>query len=282
MVKNPIKAQMRRVRFERHASQVVFDPASSSFVVTWEKCNRPAEERIARQKDPLSWIPSVAAVADLYDRGCIPQSQVVYAAMSIGRAWAAGDRYMLDTDGSRKAAELLHDLSAMCVNASSQTVARDVGQAMRHLLDEMAEVRLLSLDEADFADEKVMPPLEKSVKECFSVKEFTTWPHKSMRRRFMFCLNKKERTQLSYTLISLLFDIGPCPLLSLSNRRIVRSIAIRESGMGGEFSEKTFVAFFRSALAILRKAKEDGMSTIGARVAQQPFIDIISGSSTPA
>lgn len=272
----------RRTRFERHASQVVFDPTSSSFVVTWAKCNRPVEERIAERKDPMAWIPSVSAIAELYDRGCIPRSQIVSAARAIGRAWSAGDRDMLDTEGAKKAAELVHDLSAMCVDASSQAVARDVGQAIRRLLDEMAAVRFAGCDMDDLREEKVIPPLEKSVAECFKIADFITWPYKSMRRRMMYCLNRKERTPVTYTLLSLLFDIGPCPLLSLSDKRAVRAAAMSESGLGGEFLEGTVVSFFKVALRIMRNVKADGdYAKTFSTIPQQQLIDSISGESAP-
>ena len=105
MVKSKAGQSARRTRFERHASQVVFDPDSSSFVVTWAKCSLPMEERVASHKDPLTWIPSVSAMATLYDRGCVPHTQTVYAARAVGRAVDAGDREMLDTEGAKKAAE---------------------------------------------------------------------------------------------------------------------------------------------------------------------------------
>ena len=138
------KGKSRRTRFERHASQVVFDPVSSSFVVTWEKCSKPMEQRVAAHRDPLVWIPSVSAMATLYDRGCVPHTQTVYAARAVGRAVDAGDREMLDTEGAKKAAELVRDLSSMCVDATSPSVERDIRQAMRHLLDEIAAVRFLN------------------------------------------------------------------------------------------------------------------------------------------
>lgn len=270
-----MKRQQRRIRFERHPSQVMFDPSSLQFVVTWAKCGLSSERRLEARRDPLTWVPSVSAVATLYDRGCVPQDQVVYAAMAIGRAWAAGDREDLDTEEAKKAAELVHDLSSMCVDANSQSVARDVGQAMRHLLDEIARVRFMNLVPEDLDGSKVLPPLEKAADECATEDGFWTWPHASMRRRFLFCLNRKERTPVSYTLVSLLFDAGSCPLLSLSDRRTLRMTAFRESGIDASFSNDGVRAFFRSALAKMREMKDSGRTRLGTRMTQKQLADSV-------
>lgn len=266
----------RRLKFERHPSQVVFDPSSCSFVVTWAKCNLPAEKRMAERKDPLVWAPSISAIAELYDRGCIPSGQVVYAAMSMARAWAAGDRDMLDTESAKKAAELVHDLSSMCVDASSPAVEKDIGQAMRHLLDEMSMVRFAACPESQFEDSAVMPAMERAAAECFSIPEFVKWPFVSMRRRFMFCLNKRERSPVTYSLVSLLFDTGSCPLLPLSDRRNLRLGSIRASGLDEDFSSKSVCAFFRFALGKMRDAKALGLSRVEGQMTQQQLVNSLS------
>jgi hypothetical protein len=270
----------RRVRFERHASQIVFDPSASAFTVTWSKCGLSDAERLSQRKDPLVWLPSVAAIADLYDRGRVPQSNVVHAAQAIGRAWMAGDRDMLDTEGAKKAAELVHDLSSMCVDPSSPSVARDVGQAMRHLLDEIAGVRFMNLDAECLEEGSVLPPLCKSASECFSIPEFVSWPAPSMRRRFLFCLNKRERTLVAYTLVALLFDTGSCPLLSLSDRRTLRMESIKASGLDGDFSVDSVGLFFGHALSRMRDTKSDGRSRIASVMTQQQLSDAVSESSS--
>lgn len=261
------------MRFERHASQVVFDPDSSSFVVTWAKCSKPVEERVAEHKDPLSWIPSVSAIATLYDRGCIPHSQTVFAARAVGRAVDAGDREMLDTEGAKKAAELVRDLSSMCVDATSPAVERDVRQAMRHLLDEIAAVRFINTPAKALEISEVMQVLDKATDECFSSHGFVSWPAQSMRRRFMFCLNKRERTEVAYTLVSLLFDVGSCPLLSLSDRRALRMQSIKASGIDDVFMPETVHNFFLHALKTMRGMKDEGRSRLGERMTQQQLAD---------
>lgn len=91
----------------------------------------------------------------------------------------------------------------------------------------------------------------------------------------MFCLNKRERTEVIYTLVSLLFDVGPCPLLSLSDRRSLRMQAIRHSGICGAFSMDSVLSFFSFAIGKMREMKECGRSGLG-RMTQQQLADSLS------
>lgn len=275
-------ARRGRIRFERHSSQVVFDPATSDFVVTWTKCGMPDSDRLAKKRDPSKWMPSVSAVSTLFDRGCIPQNRIVYAARAIGRAWNAGDRDSLDTEEAKKAAELVSDLSSMCVDPESESVAMDIGQAMRHLIDEMAAVRFASIPCEEFAESAVMPALEKAAEECMHVDGFESWPAVAKRRRFMFCLNRRERSEVNYTLVSLLFDTGSCPLLSLSDRRMLRMQAMREAKVGEGLTVDSICRFFRYALSRMRGVKDAGLSRIGGTLSQQQLLDCISAADPPS
>lgn len=271
-----VNAPKKRIRFERHPSQVVFDPVSSSYVVTWAKCGKSPEERLKLRKDHKSWIPSVSAMAELYDRGMVEHDRIVYAASAIGRAFDAGDRAGLESDSSRKAAELVRDLATMCVDSSSPLVCGDVGHAMRHLLDEMACVRFANTPASDFRDEKTLPVLGKATDECFSVPGFTTWPAPSMRRRYVLCLRRSERTQLAYTLLSLAFDYGSCPLLSLSDRRVLRMQSMKASSMLADSPTKwSIMAFFANALSAMRTAKEEGRNNLGLRMTAQELVESV-------
>ena len=272
-------SQSKKIRFERKASQVVFDPSSNMFVVTWTKCGMSEAERLYAKKDPNVWMPSIGAIATLYDRGLVERSQIVFAAKSIGRAWDAGDREFLDTEGARRAAELVGELASMCVNTSSAAVARDIGQAMRHLLDEMAMVKFASLDISEFQDDKVLPALDKSIDECFSVDGFLLWPVSAMRRRFLYCLNRKERTMVAYALVSILFDSGPCPLLSLSDRRFLRRKCATLHLCDG-LSPSSAKSSLRTALKTMRDSKAEGRKDIGSKITQQQLADILQGSSS--
>ena len=266
------------VKFERQPSRIAFDPVSTSFVVTWVKCSASMEERLMACKDPLSWLPSISALATLFDRGCVPPNQTVYIAKSIGRAWKAGDRFGLDTDEAKKAAELVADLASMCVDAKSPSVSRDVGHALRHLLDEMAAVRFLNASDEDFSEDGVLPSLTKALDECLWTDEFISWPPVSKRRRFLFCLNRHERTEVAYTLVSLLFDTGACPLLSLTDRRVLRMETIGKSGLDANFDRAAVTEFFRLALSSMRNIKRSGGCRLGKLTFRQ-YLDSLSGMS---
>lgn len=266
-------------KFERHASQVIFDPVARDFVVTWSKCNVPDADRLLKRA-PASWIPSVSSIVTLYERGMIPSEQIVFAARAIGRAWLAGDRDELDTEGAKKAAELVHDLSSMCVDSSSNSVAMDIGQAMRHLSDEISAVRFSNVDAADFEDEKVLPAISAAASECLGIPGFLSWPPGSKRRRFMFCLNKTERTPVVYSIVALIFDCGACPLLSLSDMRALRMRARSFAPIDRQMDADTILSFASYALGAMREARNSGLSKIGNPITQQELADILSDESS--
>lgn len=271
--------QKRRVYFERHSSRIVFDAASGSFLVSWSKCNRPEAERLAARKDPLIWIPSVLALVTLYDRGCIPPDRIVPLALDIGRAWSAGDREMLDTEGARKAAELVHDISSMCVDADSPAVVRDLGHALRHLLDEIAAVRFASYPRELMDPEKVLFDLEKALDACLANPGFLSWPARSMRKRFIYAM-RGSTTDLSVSLVSLLFDTGACPLLSLADRRSLRLRSVKTSGLDESFSRDRVLSFLRFAIDQMVQAKDSDKSCLGTVFTQQQLTDSLTDSSS--
>lgn len=273
---NPLK---RRVYFERHSSRIVFDAASDSFLVSWSKCNQTEAERLAARKNPLVWIPSVLALVTLYDRGCIPPDRIVPLARAIGRAWSAGDRETLDTEGARKAAELVHDLSSMCVDSGSPTVVRDIGHAMRHLLDEIAAVRFSIYPRELMDSEKVLFGLEKALDACLVNPDFLSWPARSMRKRFIYALRGRT-TELDASLIALLFDTGTCPLLSLADRRSLRLRAVQASGLDERFARDQVLAFLHFALDQMVQAKDADKSGLGTVFTQQQLVDSLTASSS--
>lgn len=259
-----------RVRFERHASRIVYDKDTKTFVVTWTKCNMPEKRRLDASRDPFRWMPSVAAIVTLCDRSLVPVGEMVHAAESIGRAYDAGDRELLDTEEAKKAAEMVRDLAYM--NASDM----DVCEAILRLLGEIAKVRFAA---ADFGD-SILVPLFKACDECFAIEGFATWEAQSMRRRFLYCLSRKERTEVAYTLVSLLFGTGSCPLLQVSDRRILRTIVSKkvENAAGGRVDWHSACAaksFLRAALGEMADAKASGLSSIRSKMTQQQLADSV-------
>jgi hypothetical protein len=93
----------------------------------------------------------------------------------------------------------------------------------------------------------------------------------------MYCLKRRERTPAAYTLISLLFDSGSCPLLSLHDSRMLRMRAVSESGIGMGFTPETVYSFFAYALGRMREAKAEGRSSVYGRITQQQLADSLSG-----
>lgn len=269
----------RRVYFERHSSRLVFDAASGDFLVSWSKCNRSETERLAARKDPQTWIPSVLALATLYDRGCISPDRIVPLARAIGRAWSAGDREMLDTEGARKAAELVHDLASLCVDASSPAVIRDLGHALRHLLDEIAAVRFANYPRELMDPEKVLFDLEQALDVCLAHPDFRSWPARSMRKKFIYAL-RDSTTAFVASLVALLFDTGTCPLLSLADRRALRLRAVQASGLDAQFARDAVCAFFRFAVDQMVQAKDADRTGLGTVFTQQQLADSLTASSS--
>lgn len=254
-----------KTRFERNASQVVFDPVKNEFVVTWSKCGLPKEERL-KVRAPQSWIPSISAVATLYERGGVAPDEMCAAASAAERAWKDGDRLGLDTDGAKKAAEMVGSLAAICADPM------DIGHAMRMLLDEMAKARFAGMDPEDFDEALVMPAIDRCVDGCLEKDGFSGWPETCRRRCFLFGLKRKERTSLAYTLVSLLFDCGSCPLLSLMDRAALRIKAMAHSGLSEAFTRETVSSFVRFSLGRMRDARERGLSSIGEKLTQQQIV----------
>lgn len=269
----------RSVFFERRPSRLVFDAESGSFLVSWSKCNRTDQERLAARKDLSKWIPSVLGLVTLYDRGCIQPVHIVPLARSIGRAWMAGDREMLDTEGAKKAAELVHDLSSLCVDANSPAVVRDIGHAIRHLLDEIAAVRFANFPRDLMNPEKVLFDLERALDVCLALPDFRSWTARSMRKRFIYALRDRT-TELSASLVALLFDTGACPLLSLSDRRSLRLLAVQASGLDERFGRDQVLAFLRFAVDQMVQAKDADKSCLGAVFTQQQLADSLTSSSS--
>lgn len=250
----------KKVRFERHPSQVVFDPSSSSFVVTWSKCGKPVSERLASGKNPLAWIPSISAIVELCDRGCVHREWAIPAAKAVARAWDAGDRCGLDTDDAKKAAELVRDLSYVYTVSSDSTAYTDVWQAIRCLIDAMAKVRFMSLPLGEFEDDRIMPAIDKAVSECFTCDEFAVWQKSSMRRKFLYGIKRKDRTMVVYTLAALLFDSGACPILSIKDKYCLRVDSLEYSGLSADFSTTATIRFLKHALSVMREAKAKCLS----------------------
>ncbi len=269
----------RRVRFERNASRIVFDPVSSSFVVTWSKCNAPQAERARRIIDPSKRVPSISAMATLFDRGRITEDQVVPAAKAVGRAWDLGDREFLDTEEAKKSAEFVRNISTMCADSDRESVSCDFCQAMRHLVDEIANVRFSCFEIPEDCG-RMIGSIVSAAEECLLIDGFLTWDAANRRRRFLFCLDRRECSELVYSVVSLLFDTGACPLLSVQDRRALRIIGLEKSDVVSDFRSDTVRAFCAFVIEQFRTMKAEGRNTLGAKITQQQLIDYVNQQET--
>jgi len=268
-------------RFERMPARITLDPGLGFYVVTWSKCGESEERRLSASKDPAIWMPSVSAVAELFDRGCVSQDRIIPAAVSVRRAWEAGDRLNLDTEGARNAASFVSAVLSMRADSSEQSFARDVWKAMRSLADEIAMARFVSEPSGSFAEDAVMPVMERAIAESSAEEGFLSWNPQCRRRRLLYAVRKRDATPVVYTLTSLLFDTGSCPLLPMLARRSVRAAAGAESGFFGSvgFSAEKATAFVASALRIMREANESGLPSPSTKMTQQQLADSVSSSS---
>ena len=269
---------MKNIHIETHPSRVVFDPVSSSFVVTWAKCDRPENERVLAHKNPAVWIPSVSSIAELYDRGKIKGVQIIYAARSIGRALEAGDRHLLDTDAAKCAAEMVSRLEACRRDEKTQSACRDIGQSIRNLLDEIARVKFMGLSEGDLGNEAV-DILDRAFVKCFHIHGFCGWPMPSKRRRMLYEIKSRDRSEVVYAAVALLFDTGPCPILSMKNRRALRIKAVDESHIDSGMTPDSVHKFFSYIVSVMSEMKKAGDIDVPFCVTQQEMSDMVTSSS---
>lgn len=223
------------------------------------------------RKDPLRWLPSVGAVTTLYDRNAVKQEQNVYAAAAIGRAWDAGDRELLDTEAAKKAAILVRDVAAVCCNSPSAPY--DAGHAIRNLVDEMSVVRFSETEITQEVVDDILKRLDRATEECLSVEGIRDWKPRDIRRRFMFCMKRKECTDLVYTFLSLLFGVGACPILSMPDRMIIRERGISEAGLQDNFDRVTVGRFFKSVASQMLHMKNNGLDRLKEHLTQRQVIN---------
>lgn len=280
---SPSNHQSRRngplVRFERHASRVVYDQSMNALVVSWSKGDINSRKRLEARKDLKFWKPSVDAVLTLWDRMGSPEGLVFAVANAVRDAYETGDRSVLDTEAARKAASLVCDLMrlhAAATESSSTTEdisANDVRCALRRLMDEMAVVRFSNLPESAFAEESVLPQVVKALTACYAVPAFTAWVAASCRRRFLYELSNRGRTEVVYALAGLFFAVGSCPLLTASDRVALRDAILNDLGPCCNDLAST-QAFFREALARLRALKHEGKAQFASlKISPQKLAD---------
>lgn len=205
------------MKFEKQTRHVVYSVVQDIYRVSWDPvhANRTF-------KDPGKHLVGIAAALafwDMVDR----HDHCLGCARTVKAAWDAGDRYLLDTDAARQAAELVSDLSV------TKPADEDICSALTDLLNAIAPVRLSQLRMEDF---EVLPVCTRALASCLEHAE-SSWTPQARKRRFLYALKQAERTPLIYTLMSLYFNHGSTPLLTTRQRQELLALPRGEGLEGG-------------------------------------------------
>ena len=218
------------MKFERKTRHVMYDGTCGTYRVTWDPVYSDR-----RAKDPKRHLVGVSAAVDFWDLADV-RTHCMACARAVGEAWSAGDRYLLDTDEARQAAELVADLSA-CQSPDED----DLCAALLDLQNAIARVRLQSLRMEDF--EGVLETCRRAIEKCIGTEGYSAWSAKSRKRRFMYALRQSERTPVVLTLMGLYYGVGPTPILTRKQR-----IQLERSQTDGEESVDGAVEYFDECL----------------------------------
>lgn len=204
------------MKFEKQVRHVVHDSREDVFRVSWEPvCPKGS---VRKTKDPKKHLVGVAAAIGFWESVCRFDHGIA-CAKTVKQAWDAGDRYLLDSDAARQAAELVADL----IGQSSAVEAGDLNAALIDLMNAIAEVRLRTFRMEDF---DVLPILTRAHRACLSDLRYISWAGNvnAQKRSFLYRLHQSERTAITYTLISLFFKEGPMPILTTKQRKVLLAL----------------------------------------------------------
>ena len=205
------------MKFERQTRHVVYCADQDIYRVSWDPVH--TDRTLKDPERHLVGVATALAFWDLVDR----HDHCLGCARTVKAAWDAGDRYLLDTDAARQAAELVSDL------AVTKPADEDICSALTDLMNAIAPVRLSQLRMEDF---EVLPVCTRALESCLKVEGYGSWTAQARKRRFLYALRQIERTPLIYTLMSLYFNIGPTPLLTTRQRQELLSLP-RGEGLEG-------------------------------------------------
>ena len=209
------------MKFEKKTKKVAYVKADDIYRVT----NDPVTSEKRKTLNPSSHLVGVTAAVtywDIVDR----REHCLGCARTIKEAWDGGDRYMLDTDKARHAAELVADLASM------HPVDIDICSALVDLLNAISEVRMNGTPIEEF---DVLDRCERAIHKCYEIPDFKGWSAQSRKRRFLYELPRKDRNQVVYTLMGLYFGYGATPLLTSKQKHELLSIP-KEPGPEGAIS----------------------------------------------
>jgi len=177
--------------------------------------------------NPRKHLVGVAAAVTFWDN-VDRREHCLGCARTIKAAWQAGDRYLLDTDDARKAAELAADL------ADTRPDAVDICAALVDLINAIAKVRLANTPMESF---DVLGACTEAIGKCLAIPEFNGWSVQAQRRRFLYELPRKDRSTVTYTLMGLYFRHGATPLLTSRQRQELLAL---DRGEGAEGAARFF------------------------------------------
>jgi hypothetical protein len=206
------------MRFEKRTKRVMYVQSGDIYRVTSD----PVTDKRRNPMDTRRHLVGVAAAVTFWD-SVDRRNHCLGCARTVKEAWKTGDRYLLDTDEARKAAELVADL------ADSKPDAIDICAALVDLQNAIAKVRLSNTPLEAF---DVLPACTAALEKCYGIPEFIGWSVQAQRRRFLYELQRKDRTSVTYTLMGLYFKHGATPLLTSKQRQELLALP-REDGVSG-------------------------------------------------
>lgn len=206
------------MKFEKRTRRVMYVELSDVYRVT-------ADPVTAKHRTPIDakrYLVGVATAVTFWD-SVDRRAHCLGCAKTVKEAWTTGDRYLLDTDEARKAAELVADL------ADSKPDAIDICAALIDLQNAIAKVRLANTHLESF---DVLPVCSAALEKCYAIPDFKGWSAQAQRRRFLYELQRKDRTTVTYTLMGLYFKHGATPLLTSKQRQELMALD-RGEGLEG-------------------------------------------------
>ena len=198
------------MRFEKRPRKVIYVKSDDIYRATIDTVTSKTRTPI----DPRKRLVGIAAAITFWDN-VDRREHCLGCARTIKDAWIIGDRYLLDTDDARKAAELVADL------ADTKPDRDDLCSALIDLMNAIAKVRMSNTPITAF---DVLPTCTSAIKRCYEVPGFSDWSAQAKRRRFLYELPRKDRTTVTYTLMGLYFNHGATPLLTAKQRQELLSL----------------------------------------------------------
>lgn len=193
------------MKFARQTRRVMDVEGENVYRVTSDAVT--AAERLP--KDPSKHLVGISTAVGYWD--CVARREnCLRCARTVRDAWNAGDRFLLDTDEARKAAEIVVDL------AGTQPDDRDIMSALTDLQNAIADVCLHNVTAEEF---DVLDKCRTAFERCLAIPEYAGWSVYSRRRKLLYELRKLDKGPVSYTLLGLYFGEGPTPLLTSRQRR---------------------------------------------------------------